>query len=157
MPRLDATRLTAWRELQSIVSDVARAIDDDVRSEWAVPLGSFEVLAALRDLGGLARPIDVAAAMRIPPSSLSRRLDRLEEEGWVARHRNVDPDDHRAVDVELTPRGRALWREMNITFRRSVQERFAARLTDDQIAAVTALNSVLGTVADDELVDDGAG
>jgi len=140
MPRLDAARVGAWRDLQSVVAEVTRQIDDDLRHEWAVPLGWFDVLATLRRLDGRARPQDVAAAMRIPPSSLSRRLDRLEEEGWVARHRNVDPDDHRAVDVELTPRGRALWREMSITYRRSVQARFASRLTDDQIAGVTELN-----------------
>lgn len=143
MPRLDAARVAAWRDLQSVVAEVTRQIDEDLRLEWAVPLGWFDVLAALRRLDGRARPQDVAAAMRIPPSSLSRRLDRLEEEGWVARHRNVDPDDHRAVDVELTPRGRALWREMSITYRRSVQARFASRLTDDQIAGVSELNDRL--------------
>ena len=140
MPLLDAARVGAWRDLQSVVAEVTRQIDEDLRLEWAVPLGWFDVLATLRRFDGRARPQDVAAAMRIPPSSLSRRLDRLEEEGWVARHRNVDPDDHRAVDVELTPRGRALWREMSITYRRSVQARFASRLTDEQIAAVTELN-----------------
>lgn len=140
MPRLDATRLGAWRDLQRVVLAVNRAIDDDLRREWAVPLGSFEVLAALRDLEGRARPQDVAAWMRIPPSSLSRRLDRLEEEGWVERHRDIDPEDHRAVEVELTRRGRALWREMNVSYRRAVQQRFATFLDDDEIAAVVGLN-----------------
>lgn len=143
MPRLDATRLTAWRELASIVTEIHRRIDDDLREEWAVPLGWFEVLATLRALDGRARPQDVAAAMRIPPSSLSRRLDRLEEEGWVARHRDVDPEDHRAVEVELTRRGRALWREMNISYRRSVQNRFASLLDDDLVAALTDVNLTL--------------
>ena len=140
MPRLDATRLAAWRDLQRVVLEINRTIDDDLRREWAVPLGSFEVLAALRDLDGRARPQDVAAWMRIPPSSLSRRLDRLEEEGWIARHREVDPEDHRAVEIELTRRGRALWREMTVSYRRSVQHHFAGRLDDDQIVALTALN-----------------
>jgi len=143
MPRLDATRVAAWRDLQSIVAEVTRGVDEDLRLEWAVPLGWFDVLATLRRLDGLARPQDIARAMRIPPSSLSRRLDRLEEEGWIARHRHIDPDDHRAVDVELTPRGRTLWREMSITYRRSVQARFAARFGDEQIDAITALNREL--------------
>jgi DNA-binding MarR family transcriptional regulator len=140
VPRLDAARLAAWRDLQRVVLEVNRMIDDDLRREWAVPLGSFEVLAALRELDGRARPQDVASWMRIPPSSLSRRLDRLEEEGWVARHREVDPEDHRAVEVELTRRGRALWREMNVSYRRSVQHRFAGILDDDQIGAVIGVN-----------------
>ena len=154
MPRLDARRLSAWRELQSIVGDLTRGIDDDLRAEWAVPLGSFDVLAALRGLDGRARPQDIAAAMRIPPSSLSRRLDRLEEEGWIARHRGTDPDDHRAVEVELTPRGRTLWREMNISYRRAVQRRFAGLLSDDQIGTLTEVVELLGGV-DDGPADDG--
>jgi DNA-binding MarR family transcriptional regulator len=144
MPRLDAARVAAWRELQSVVADVTRGIDEDLRTEWAVPLGWFDVLAALRRSDDRARPQDLANALRLPPSSLSRRLDRLEEEGWIARHRGVDPDDHRAVEVELTQRGRALWREMGITYRRSVQHRFAGALDDDQIAAVV---DVLALVA----------
>lgn len=143
MPRLDATRVGAWRDLQSITVEVTRRIDEDLRDEWAVPLGWFDVLATLRQLGGRARPQDVATVMRIPPSSLSRRLDRLEEEGWVRRHRDVDPDDHRAVEVELTKRGRALWREMNISYRRAVQARFAGLLDDRQIVALTNLNRLL--------------
>lgn len=139
MPRLDAQRLAAWRDLQRVVLEINRSIDDDLQREWAVPLGSFEVLATLRELDGRARPQDLAAAMRLPASSLSRRLDRLEEEGWIARHRGGDHDDHRAVDIELTRRGRALWREMSVTYRRSTQQRFAGRLDDDEIAAVIEL------------------
>jgi DNA-binding MarR family transcriptional regulator len=150
MPRLDNVRLSAWRDLQSVIAELQRGIDDDLRREWAVPLGSFEVLAALRELGGSARPQDLAGWMRIPPSSLSRRLDRLEEEGWVARHRGVDPVDHRVVDVELTARGRALWREMNVSYRRSVQARFASLLSDDQIAELdTIARTVAPAPADD--------
>jgi len=143
VPRLDAARLEAWRELQSVLAELTRGIDEDLRHEWAVPLGWFDVLATLRGLGGRARPQDVAARMRIPASSLSRRFDRLEEEGWIARHRRVDPEDHRAVDIELTPRGRTLWREMSVTYRRSVQQRFAGRLDDEQIAAICCVTALV--------------
>lgn len=146
MPRLDTNRLEAWRELQSVVTDITRGVDEDLRHEWAVPLGWFDVLAALRQLDGRARPQDVASRMRIPASSLSRRFDRLEEEGWIARHRQVDPDDHRAVDIELTPRGRTLWREMSVTYRRSVQARFAGRLDDDQIDAIRTVTTLVDPV-----------
>ena len=137
MPRLDATRLTAWRELSTGLAAVTRRIHDDLIEEWDIPLGWFDVLAALHRLGGRARPSVVAAELRLPPSSLSRRLDRLEEEGWIARHRGNDGDDQRFVDVELTRRGRNLWREMSVSYRRAVQTHFAARLTDDEISVLT--------------------
>lgn len=150
MPRLDATRVRAWRELQALVPEIERRIDEDLRAEWAVPLGWFDVLATLRQLDGRARPQDVASVMRIPPSSLSRRLDRLEEEGWVRRHRDVDPEDHRAVEVELTKRGRTLWREMNISYRRSVQARFAGALDDVDVESLAATVRLLSSITTDD-------
>ena len=85
--RLDATRVAAWRELQSVAAELERTIDEELIAEWDVPLGWFDVLAGLQRLGGTARPSDLATELRLVRSSLSRRLDRLEEEGWVARRR----------------------------------------------------------------------
>jgi len=138
-PRLDATRVDAWRDLTSLLGELTRQVDEDLLDEWDIPLAWFDVLSALQRLGGAARPIAVARELRLPPSSLSRRLDRLADEGWVERHRGTDPVDARAVRVELTRRGRNLWREMNVTYRRSVQRRFAAHLGDQQIATVRDL------------------
>ncbi|HEU4841057.1 MAG TPA: MarR family transcriptional regulator, partial [Ilumatobacteraceae bacterium] len=134
----------AWRDLQSIAAELERVIDEDVMAEWDVPLGWFDVLAALQRLGGAARPSDLAAELRLVRSSLSRRLDRLEEEGWVQRTRPQGLDDQRAVLVELTRRGRTLWREMNVTYRRAVQANVAAALSDDDVAA---LRRILALVA----------
>jgi DNA-binding MarR family transcriptional regulator len=144
MPRLDATRVAAWRELQSIAAELERTIDEELTAEWDVPLGWFDVLAALQRLGGSARPSDLAAELRLVRSSLSRRLDRLEEEGWVARKRPTEVEDHRAVVVELTRRGRTLWREMNVTYRRAVQTHVASALGDTD---VRDLRRILALVA----------
>jgi DNA-binding MarR family transcriptional regulator len=144
VPRLDASRLAAWRELQSIAAELERLIDEDVSAEWDVPLGWFDVLAGLQRMGGRARPSDLAAELRLVRSSLSRRLDRLEEEGWVARHHPPATDDQRAVVVVLTRRGRALWREMNVTYRRAVQARVSSLLADDD---VRQLRRILEAVA----------
>jgi DNA-binding MarR family transcriptional regulator len=143
MPRLDATRVAAWRELQSIAAGLERAIDADLRAEWDLSLGWFDVLAALQRRGGSARPSELADELRLVRSSLSRRLDGLAEEGWVVRRDGL-ADDQRAVVVELTRRGRVLWREMNVTYRRAVQRHFAGWLGDRDIAA---LRGVLDKVA----------
>lgn len=151
MPRLDAPRLTAWRELSSTVAQVERQVHDDLIEQWDIPLGWFDVLAALQRLGGRARPSVVATTLRLPPSSLSRRLDRLEEEGWIARHRHHDAEDHRSVEVELTRRGRNLWREMNVTYRRAVQTHFAARLSDEEIGVLAAVADRLAAPAAEQI------
>lgn len=143
MPRLDATRVAAWRELQSIAAELERMIDAELRAEWDLSLGWFDVLAALQRCGGSARPSELADELRVVRSSLSRRLDGLAEEGWVVRRESHD-DDHRAVIVELTRRGRLLWREMNVTYRRAVQQHFATWLADRDVGA---LRSVLEKIA----------
>jgi len=134
MARLDARRVAAWRGLQARVGEVERAIDAALRDEWDIPLAWFDVLAALQRAGGVARPGEIAVAIGLPVSSLSRRLDRLEEDGWVVRRRPARAADHRAVEVALTRRGRNLWRAMNVTYRRAVQAEFASGLGDGQIA-----------------------
>ena len=134
MARLDAAHVGAWRGLQAVVGQIERGIDEELRADWDIQLGWFDVLASLQRLGGRARPLDVAADLRLPPSSLSRRLDRLQEEGWIARHREVPGADHRAVEIELTRTGRRLWREMNVSYRRALQAQFAIRLDDRDIA-----------------------
>ena len=52
MARLDATRIAAWRELQSVTAEIERRIDDALLAEWEIPLGWFDVLAGLQRLGG---------------------------------------------------------------------------------------------------------
>ena len=139
MPRLDATRVAAWRELQTIAAELERTIDGELRAEWDIPLGWFDVLAALQRCGGETRPSELADELRLVRSSLSRRLDGLAEEGWVVRRDSGEYDDQRAVVVELTRRGRLLWREMNVTYRRAVQQHFATWLGDRDVAALRAI------------------
>ncbi len=149
MARLDATRVAAWRELQSVGAAVERKIDEALVAEWQVPLGWFDVLAALQRMGGQARPSELAAELRLVRSSLSRRLDRLEEEGWVARSRPTGRDDHRAVLVELTARGRTLWREMNGTYRRALQQHMSGLLSDVDVGDLRRILTNLAAGLDD--------
>ncbi len=143
MARLDASRIAAWRGLQAVVGQIERGLDEELRADWDIQLGWFDVLASLQRLGGRARPLDVAADLRLPPSSLSRRLDRLQEEGWIARHRHVPGADHRAVEIELTRTGRRLWREMNVSYRRAIQAQFAIHLGDADIDDIRRILDLL--------------
>lgn len=74
-------------------------------------LGEWKTLSHLRRAG---EPYRLSAGKLSKRSQLStgamtNRLDRLEEAGFVRRL--ADPDDRRAVLVELTPKGRKIWDE----------------------------------------------
>lgn len=147
MARLDARRIDAWRNVQSLSASIGRVVDDAVRAEWDIPLGWFDVLGSLQRFGGRARPQAVADDLRIPPSSLSRRMDHLEEEGWIVRSR-AESADRRAIEIELTRPGRRLWREMNVTYRRAVQANFAVFLDDESIDSLERILTTLALVHD---------
>ena len=78
MPRLDNVRVGTWRGMQALVAQLERGIDEELRADWDITIGWFDVLTSLQRLGGTARPLDVASDLRLPASSISRRLDRLE-------------------------------------------------------------------------------
>ena len=144
MPRLDAERIALWRQFCSVSAALQRQVDQTLAEEHDLSLAWFEVLSAIRDAGGSMRVHQLCEALDEVPSSLSRRLDRMEEDDLVQRVHTPQPDDRRAVTVLLTPEGRLLWRDANITYRRMVQEHFAKRLTETDIGA---LQRVFGKLA----------
>jgi DNA-binding MarR family transcriptional regulator len=83
-----------------------------------VSLPQFRVLAVLADLGRV-RSRQVARALGLDASSVTRLADRLVASGYVAR--GSDPRNRIAVTLELTDRGRDLvvrvaeWRRRELT------------------------------------------
>jgi len=89
--------------------------------------------------------MDLAEQLSISPSSLSRQLTRMEDEGLVRRDRGAD-DDQRAVLMVLTREGRDTWRRANTTYQRVLRKQFFGRLADSDVAAMQrAFSKVLGT------------
>ena len=144
MPRLDAGRVAAWRALGVMVVDMQRKVEAGLVDDYDLPLAWFELLAALQAAGGSLRVGDLCDVLHELPSSLSRRLDRLEQHGFVSRTATPTLDDRRAVTVTLTRDGRAEWRDANITYRRMVQQHFASALTDTDIASLQRILGKLG-------------
>ena len=135
MPRLDAERVALLRALTSATTAVTRQIDAELTTEFGLPLAWFEVMAALQRAGGTLRVSELRAALDEIASSLSRRLDRMEEERYVVRGPSPS-DDKRAVTVTLTREGRSLWRDANITYRRAVQRHFNDVVTESDMLAL---------------------
>ncbi len=145
MPRLDAVRVATWRALGVVVADVQRRVEAGLVDDYDLPLAWFEVLAALQAAGGAMRVGELCEVLHELPSSLSRRLDRLEDQSFVTRVATPMPDDKRAVTVSLTREGRAEWRDANVTYRRMVQQHFASVLSDSDIAALQRIFGKLAT------------
>ncbi len=136
MPRLDAERIALWRQFCTISTGLQRKIEQTLMDEHDLPLAWFDVLTAVRAAGGSMRVHELREVLDEVPSSLSRRIDRMTDDGYLKRKHTPLPDDRRAVTVSMTNNGRYAWRDANITYRRLVQQHFAQRLTDTDIAAL---------------------
>ena len=82
---------------------------DETIGEFGLSDGEWKVLNHLRKAGPPYRRSAGQLAKRIELSSgaMTNRLDRMEEAGLIRRL--PDPDDRRAVQVELTDAGRRAW------------------------------------------------
>ena len=100
--------------------------------EW---LPWFEALNALQLAGGKVRVMDLADQLVVSASSLSRRLNRMEDDGLIRRDRGRK-DDQRAVLVVLTRDGRDTWRRANTTYLRMIKRLFLNRLDDSDVSAL---------------------
>ncbi len=141
MPRLDAERVALWRRLGRMLIALQREIDLELDAAHGVPLAWFDAMSAIRDGGGRLRVGELCEVLGDVVSSVSRRIDRMQDAGLVERSAAPVQGDRRSVSVALTANGRAVWRDVNLTYRRLVQRRFASRLTDTD---VVALQRVLG-------------
>jgi len=93
------------RQLALTAKAVSRAFSDAL-AEAGRSLPIWLVLAALKESPWRTQ-LDLARAVGIEGPTLTRHLDGLEQAGLVVRRR--DPEDRRAVRVELTEEGERLF------------------------------------------------
>jgi DNA-binding MarR family transcriptional regulator len=103
---MDNSYARLWGEFSSLVRGLkdlnTHALEDTgVRCE----LAGAHVLGRLELLGPV-RLTDLAHALGLDPSSVSRQVSALERAGWVAREK--DPTDLRAQRLHLTEAGNEL-------------------------------------------------
>ena len=104
-PELDVAPLAVLSRVSRLAKhlDLARkqAFESHDLEVW-----EFDVLAALRRAGEPYRlsPGALGSATLVTSGTMTNRIDRLEEKGFVVRR--PDPDDRRGVQVELTESGR---------------------------------------------------
>lgn len=129
---LTETELGAWLSFLQAHHRVIRDLDEEMVREHRLPLGSYEVLLFLsREPGRCMKMSDLARAVLLSPSGLTRLVDRLERDGLVARARAAG--DARSVHASLTELGLRRFRTAARTHVRGIKEHFTGRLTEAQL------------------------
>lgn len=78
-------------------------------SDFGITPTQFAALSTLFEIGGSTQA-ELGRITAMDPATISGLISRLKRRGLVVQA--VDPDDGRAVRVDLTAEGRALTREM---------------------------------------------
>ncbi len=124
---METETLDAWRAFLTAHASVTRAINRDLAAAGLPDLSWYDLLWALhRQPGRALRVKDLADAVVLSPTAMSRFVDRVEAAGYVRRE--PDPADRRALQVTITDAGIDLLRRMWPIYERGIAEHFAAHL-----------------------------
>jgi DNA-binding MarR family transcriptional regulator len=133
--------LEAWDSFLRAHATLMRRLEVELAQATGLALADFDVLAQVARAGGELRMTDLAARALISRSGMTRRVDRLVEEGLV-RRANAGADA-RGVVVALTDAGVARLTETAPVHLRGVSKLFVAQLDDQELALLkNALDNV---------------
>jgi DNA-binding MarR family transcriptional regulator len=130
----DRRGLGAWRSLLHAHASLMRELATDLAMKTRLPLGDFDVLAQLALAGGDLRMTELAAKAFSSRSAMTRRVDRLVEEGLVRR--TSSDADGRGVVIAVTETGMARLAEAMPVHLEGVSKLFLERLDDRELAVL---------------------
>jgi len=102
---------SVFLDAMRMVADITEVYGDALCGFKDLNIIDAHVLLALYEQGA-TRPTELAAHVGRAPMSFSATLDKLERIGLIVRRRYTDPEDRRAVSVELTQTGRDLFPQL---------------------------------------------
>jgi DNA-binding MarR family transcriptional regulator len=130
--RLTPLELGAWREFLHVHAVLTRELDEELRRSSGLPLSSYDVLVNLESAPDRQmRMSELADAVLLSRSGLTRLVERLEREGLLAR---ADcPSDARGSLAVLTDEGMQRLAQARKTHLRGVRERFLSTFSDEEL------------------------
>jgi DNA-binding MarR family transcriptional regulator len=124
---LSAEERVLWRRFVETHAAIVRRLDEGLRVQSGLTLSSYEVLFELvRAPGNRLRMAELAERLLFTRSGVTRLVDRLERDGFVAR--NECPDDGRGVYAILTEKGFATFESAVLPYVDGIREMFFDRL-----------------------------
>jgi DNA-binding MarR family transcriptional regulator len=132
-------QLAAWRAFLRAHASIARALEAELLAEQDLPLASYDVLVQLAEAPDRRlRMTELADAVLLSRSGVTRLVDRLEKGGLVARCpvENVG----RGVAARLTDAGLDRLRTASRTHLRGVAHHFVNRLDESDLRVLERIS-----------------
>jgi DNA-binding MarR family transcriptional regulator len=132
---LSDEEMRAWRGLVNLIVDLQAEQEEALVGSHGITHGEYGVLVSLSEADGhRLRMCDLASALRLSPSGLTRRIDGLVKQGFVARE--ASPCDRRSMYAVLTDAGLAKLEAAAPTHVESVRRSLIDHLSPDEIRAL---------------------
>ena len=136
MARLTASQNTAWRLFLEAHIVLLEKIEQTLKQGNLPALSWYDVLWALEEADERRlRLHELADALVLQRSNLTRLVDRMEQAGLVERE--TCDSDRRGAFAAITQEGLAVRQQMWQVYSQSIYQHFAQRLSEDQIAVLT--------------------
>ena len=126
--RIDPDRLAAWSAFIHVYAQVIGDLETELAAERGLPLTWYEVLLFLNKAPEGLRMNELAEALVLSRSGLTRVIDRMTSAGLVKRAEC--PTDRRGVMAVITPKGRRALRDASPVHMRGVKQHFTDHLSE---------------------------
>jgi DNA-binding MarR family transcriptional regulator len=108
-----------------------------MRQDSGLTMARYDVLMQLDMAGGRLGLSDLAAAILLSPSGLSKLVDRMAAAGLLRRE--PDPEDARSTFATITPHGRRAVRKARLSHHDWLDRVFGGALDDRDVADLTRI------------------
>lgn len=129
--------MPAWLALVRTHARVWDQVEAHMRTDNGLTMPRYDVLMQLETSGGRLRLSDLAEAVVLSASGLSKLLDRMDESGLIERQ--PDPDDARSTFATITPHGRAVVKKARQGHHAFLQRTFGDALNARDLADLTRI------------------
>jgi len=131
-------RQVAWRMLLTLHAHACRKIDVDLRQVGALSFDAYDVLLTLNEAeGGSLRMSELADAVLLSDSGMSRRVTRLVGSGLVTRRQSRS--DGRVFHVKLTAKGRKALDATWLRYKPLIDDVFSRFLSEKEALVMAGL------------------
>ena len=135
---LDRTQLRAWRTFITTHAVIIDLIERELAEAKQLPLSSYDVLLALVEAPDRRlRMHELAQAVVLSRSGLTRLVDRLEQEGLLRRERTGS--DRRATFAVLTLKGFRAFRHAWPIYAQGIMHHFVQHLTEQELSLLSQM------------------
>jgi DNA-binding MarR family transcriptional regulator len=131
-------RLAVWRDFLRTHNHLLRQLEHQLLAHGKIAIGSYDVLVQLAEApNNKLRMSELAEAVLLSRSGLTRLVDRLQNDGLVERQ--PDPDDARGMYTVLTAKGRDTLRDASRVHLAGVSELVLTRLSEAELQQLRTL------------------